>query len=99
MGCFPSNAIPNEETTYGSPVELSPVRLATTDTDSRLKAAATSTSLSSSRSTSTTSRFLPLAGVAIGGMSGGAKGERRGRREESGELRFSPASCKQQGQF
>jgi hypothetical protein len=46
----------------------SPVRLATTETDSRLKAEATSTSLSSSRSTSTTSRFLPLAGVAIGGI-------------------------------
>jgi hypothetical protein len=43
-------------------------RLATTETDSRLKAEATSTSLSSLRSTSTTSRFLPLAGVAIGGI-------------------------------
>jgi hypothetical protein len=42
--------------------------LATTETDSRLKAEATSTSLSSSRSTSTTSRFLPLARVAIGGI-------------------------------
>jgi hypothetical protein len=47
--------------------QSSPVRLATIETDNRLKAEATLTSLSTSTSTSMTSRFFPLAGVAIGG--------------------------------
>jgi hypothetical protein len=84
--------------------QLSPLCLVTIETDSRLKEEATSTSLSTSTSTSTTSRFFPLAGVAIGGgvlSEDGASTEkteewrRRGRgvtrgREERRGVRFSP---------
>jgi hypothetical protein len=59
-----------------------PVRLATYETDNRLKAEATSTSLSTSTSTSTTSHFFPLAGVAIGGRV--LSEERAKRRQRSG---------------